>query len=164
MKGKCKARREHPGLGAVGRLAKLINGAIFIGLTGVSTVALAKPGEAVWQLAVLILSACGLGLSLRVGFHVGPEGIRFRSYFRTFAFAFGGADRFECVLYRGFWNRYSPGNNVLNFGCHMLQVRKSSGRVIRLPATMGGHRELREAATLLNALTLSEPDSPVRSS
>ncbi|MEV7874682.1 hypothetical protein [Microbacterium sp. NPDC089188] len=118
-----------------------------------------ESNEKFWLFVLLLAAGMAFGISLRVGFNVRPDGIRFRSYFQNLFFQFGGADEFECVLYRGFWNRFSSGNGATNLGCYMLQVRKSSGRVIRLPATMGGRRTLRKAVAELNALTAAAPDS-----
>lgn len=134
----------------VGRVCRIIH---FLGVWVALTVALfaydSKPD--LFAVAVITLPAMvSFALSLRVRLRVAGAKVAFQAHFRKYEFDLSRGDGFQCVLYEGFWNRYSAVNRFLNANAYMLEVPVDGGREISLPATIGGRERLTLIAEHLN--------------
>lgn len=134
----------------VGRVCRIIH---FFGLCVALSVALfaydSRPN--LFAAAAITLPAMvSFALSLRVRLRVAGVKVLFQAHFRKYEFDLSLGDEFQCVLYEGFWNRYSAVDRFLNANAYMLEVSVQGGREISLPATIGGRERLTLIAEHLN--------------
>lgn len=137
----------------VGTVPRVVNGVLFA-LTG-AIVLTNQWAQQKFDLIPTLFVACAFVAfvaSLRVGMSTVDGNVIVKSYFRTYALRLSRTDKFRCVPYSGFWNRFAPSRGWTNCNAYMLEVSQSDGKALHLPATLGGARATIRLAGHLNSL------------
>lgn len=135
----------------------MINGLLLIVAVSIAAPQWGKHYFDVVSFLFVICALCAFLAALRIRLLITEEGILLRSYARTYRFGRTRSDKFRCVPYSGFWNRFSPGEGWTNFNAHMLEVSQSSGDARSLPATLASRRAVKRLARYLNSLPGDDP-------
>lgn len=138
-------------LKVVGRLPRILHGALVVLLVLASLPAMQMGNPSVWTLLVIGVALFMFVLSLRIRAYATREALIVRSYLWTYTTRYDDIFGFAGGGYAGMWNGFTGSNSWYNMGLWSIKVYSIRGRDLDLSATMMGRRSSKRIEELLNA-------------